>query len=100
MTEHAPSRRRDSTVLKHRQLYDRYCELLLEAQQKLGGLPQMVYTSYFYQQLSEEYGYGIAYISTIINRERRRRDVEERRAKEKASERAAKLHELLGSDAN
>lgn len=100
MTEHTSRRRRDSTVLKHRQLYDRYRALLIEAQQKLGGLPQMVYTSYFYHQLSEETGYGIAYISTIINRERRRREAEERQAKEKTAERAAKLHELLGSDAD
>lgn len=98
MSEKVSSGQRGSTVLKHRQLYDRYCELLREAQTKLGGLPQMVYTSYFYQQLSEEFGYGNSYISTVINREQRRRAQEESLQAREAEARRQKLKETLADD--
>lgn len=94
----SPRQQRHSTAVKHRQLYDRYRELIGEAQARLGGLPQMLYTSYFYQQLSEEFGYGISYISTVINREQRRRAAEERARDRETEQRNRKLKQALGDD--
>ncbi len=64
------SRRRRSTQIKHRQMYERYKQLIAEDREKLGAPPQMVYQSHYYYRLSDEFGYDVKYISAIINRQK------------------------------
>lgn len=55
-------------------MYDRYKEMVAADRAKLGAPPLMLYQAHYYYRLSEEFGYDVKYISTIINRLGREED--------------------------
>ena len=62
---------RRSTRIRHRQMYDRYKELVAADREKFDSPPRMIYESHYYYQLSDEFGYDTKYLSRIINRFKR-----------------------------
>lgn len=68
------SKQRKSTQIKHKQIYDRYKSMVDEVKEKCNVSAQSLYLSHFYYRLSDEFGYDVKYIATIIGQQKKLED--------------------------